>query len=109
MTTLAHLRALYATIGIALDDIERVYRDHNLDFPSPDVPLYRTTLEPTDPAEKLGADPTVLKASNYLTAACAQLAHAVHNPFYILMEALSTVSPVLPLRHKYTNIPSSTT
>ncbi|KAI0682005.1 S-adenosyl-L-methionine-dependent methyltransferase [Earliella scabrosa] len=90
MTTLAHLRALYATIGTALDDIERVYRDHNLDLPSPDVPLYRTTLEPTDPAEKLGADPTVLKASNYLTAACAQLAHAVHNPFYILMEALST-------------------
>ncbi|KAI0741765.1 hypothetical protein C8Q80DRAFT_154588 [Daedaleopsis nitida] len=83
MSTLAYLRALHATIGHALDDIDRVDREQNLDFPAPDAPMI-----PNSEAEKLRNDPAVIKAADYIVSACGQLSNAVHDPFHTLMEAL---------------------
>ena len=81
MSTLAALRTLHATIGSALDDIERIYKDKGLDFPSPDVPLYRNDnpdagFTTDDPAEKLTADPNVSRAASFAVA--ASRASALH-------------------------------
>ncbi|TFK83064.1 S-adenosyl-L-methionine-dependent methyltransferase [Polyporus arcularius HHB13444] len=92
MATLTHLRALHATIGSALDDIERVYNGHNVDFPSPDVPVMLkdsdADLTPGS-AEALLKTDEVVKASSYIIAACGQLSTAVQNPFFALMEGVS--------------------
>ncbi len=87
MATLAQLRALQATIGSALDDIERVFKSHKLDFPSLDVPV---TLVPSA-AEALLKSEEIVKASSYLVAACGQLSAAVHNPFFTLMDGITAV------------------
>ncbi|KAI0763009.1 S-adenosyl-L-methionine-dependent methyltransferase [Fomes fomentarius] len=90
MTTLAHLRALHATIGSALDDIERVYSATLLDFPSPDIPLYKNDHQPSPSAEaqQLTNDPAVVRASNHIVAACGQLSHVVRNPAYTVLESI---------------------
>ncbi len=87
MATLAQLRALQATIGSALDDIERVFKSHNLDFPSLDVPV---ALAPSA-AEALLKSDEIVKVSSYLVAACGQLSAAVHNPFFTLMDGITAV------------------
>ena len=102
MTTLTYLRALQATIGTALDDIERVYKAHGVDYPSPDVPCYRNDpgsvgISGVDLAEKLTNDPVVANAASLAVAACGQLTDALHNPYFNLVESVSAVSPV-PLR-----------
>lgn len=91
MATLAHLRSLYATIGTALEDIERVYRGKNLDFPSPDVPIYKNDVGPTDASVQLTSDTAIIQATNYITSACSQLASAVHNPFLRFVDDFSVV------------------
>ncbi|RDX43035.1 O-methyltransferase [Lentinus brumalis] len=85
MATLGQLRALQATIGSALDDIERVFKSHNLDFPSLDVPV---ALAPSA-AEALLKSDEIVKVSSYLVAACGQLSAAVHNPFFTLMDGIT--------------------
>ncbi len=94
MATLTHLRALHATIGSALDDIERVYNGHSVDFPSPDVPvIFKDSDADLAPgsAEALLKSDEVIKASSYIIAACGQLSTAVQNPFFALMEGVSGV------------------
>ncbi len=94
MATLAQLRALQATIGSAIDDIERVYKSHNVDFPSLDVPVAVQGSEATiasSTAEALLKSEEVVKASGYLVAACGQLSTAVQNPFFTLMDGVSAV------------------
>ncbi|PIL26737.1 hypothetical protein GSI_11151 [Ganoderma sinense ZZ0214-1] len=91
MTTLATLRALHATIGSSLDDIEKAYKAQGLDFPSPDVPLYRNDnlaagFTADDPAEKLMADPVVARPASYAVAAASQLVNALQHPFFNLLE-----------------------
>ncbi|OSC97017.1 S-adenosyl-L-methionine-dependent methyltransferase [Trametes coccinea BRFM310] len=107
MTTLANLRSLHSTIGAALDDIERIYRTCNLDFPSLDTPFYdHQRAEPTAAdngshplksnegskqeieAEKLSRAPDVVNAVNLIVAACGQLATSVQLPFYVLAESV---------------------
>ncbi|RPD58019.1 S-adenosyl-L-methionine-dependent methyltransferase [Lentinus tigrinus ALCF2SS1-7] len=87
MATLEYLRALHTTIGSALDDIERVYKSNNVDFPSLDAPL--TIQDASSPSEALLKNDEIIKASNYLVAACGQLSTAVQNPFFTLMEGIS--------------------
>ena len=96
MTTLAALRTLHTTIGSALDDIERIYKDKSLDFPSPDVPLYRNDnldagFTTNDPAEKLTADPVVTRAASFAVAASGQIINILQNPFFNILEAASGV------------------
>ncbi|KAI0739183.1 S-adenosyl-L-methionine-dependent methyltransferase [Daedaleopsis nitida] len=81
MTTLAHLRALHAAIGSALDEIDRVYGARGLDFPSPDAPIC-----PNSEAEKLTTEPAIAKATGAIVYACGQLSKVVHPPFYTVME-----------------------
>lgn len=92
MTTLANLRALHATIGSALDDIEKAYNGKGLDFPSPDVPLYRNDniaagFTVDDPAEKLMAEPAVARAASYAVAASSQLINTLQHPVFNLLES----------------------
>ncbi|TFK83220.1 S-adenosyl-L-methionine-dependent methyltransferase [Polyporus arcularius HHB13444] len=92
MATLAQLRALQATIGSAIDDIERVYTTHNVDFPSLDVPVTLRGSEvdsAPSAAEALLKSGEIVKASSHLVAACGQLSAAVQNPFFTLMDGVS--------------------
>ncbi|KAI0712854.1 S-adenosyl-L-methionine-dependent methyltransferase [Cerioporus squamosus] len=92
MATLAHLRALHATIGSALDNIDRVFKGHNVDFPSPDVPISLSSSEPSTAAntqEDLVKSDEIVKASSYIVAACGQLSTAVQNPFFTLIDGVS--------------------
>ena len=96
MSTLAALRTLHATIGSALDDIERIYKDKGLDFPSPDVPLYRNDnpdagFTTDDPAEKLTTDPNVSRAASLAVAASGQIINTLQNPYFNVIEAASGV------------------
>ncbi|KAI0653061.1 S-adenosyl-L-methionine-dependent methyltransferase [Cubamyces menziesii] len=98
MSTLAALRALHDTIGNALADIESVYRGKSLDYPSLSAPYYHqlsvdissSAAPPPTPeqkaAEELTIDPAVVQASNFIVAACGQLAAAVHHPFFTILE-----------------------
>ncbi|KAI0350580.1 S-adenosyl-L-methionine-dependent methyltransferase [Trametes cingulata] len=91
MSSLAALRALHATIGAALDDIDRVYNGQGLDYPSLDVPYYHhSATTGADPkqvqAEKLISDPAVARASSLIVAACGQLSASVQIPFLTLVE-----------------------
>lgn len=99
MSTLATLRALHATIGSALNDIERVYSQDGLDFPSLDRPVYYdasaandSSKPKVDAAESLRSDPVISKAVNFVVAACGQLSATVYDPFYSLTQAMSSVS-----------------
>ncbi|KAI1787760.1 S-adenosyl-L-methionine-dependent methyltransferase [Ganoderma leucocontextum] len=95
MSTLATLRALHATIGSALDNIETAYNGKGLDFPSPNVPLYRNDnlaagFTADDPAEKLMADPAVARAASFAVAASGQLINTLQHPFFNLLEAATS-------------------
>ena len=97
MATLATLRALHATIGSSLDDIEKAYKAKGLDFPSPDVPLYRNDdlaagFTVNDPAEKLMADPVVARPTSFAIAAASQLINALQHPLFNLLEGATAVS-----------------
>ncbi|OSC97041.1 S-adenosyl-L-methionine-dependent methyltransferase [Trametes coccinea BRFM310] len=90
------LRALHSTIGKALDDLERLYKDRSqstavpLDFPRLDEPYY-TSAEHSAAEElerELENDPAVSFASKQIVAACGQLSAAVNKRWYGLMESL---------------------
>ena len=82
MSSLATLRALHATIGNALEDIERIYSAKDLDYPSLDAPFYPSKQKSKQAdAEKLATDPKVMQASSLIVAACGQLSASVHHPF----------------------------
>ena len=97
--TIAHLRALQATLAAAIDDIERVYNAHGADFPDLDAPYYPSLPEhdpAQDKAEALRIDPAVFAAANRAVAACGQIAATVHKPWFTLVDAVDAVRP-LPL------------
>ncbi|KAI9063980.1 S-adenosyl-L-methionine-dependent methyltransferase [Trametes sanguinea] len=90
------LRALHSTIGKALDDLERLYRDRSqsasepLDFPRLDEPYYTSAKHSASEQleRELENDPAVSFASKQIVAACGQLSAAVNKPWYGLMESL---------------------
>ena len=93
--TFSTLRALHSIIGVAIDDIEHVYRQRsqqgsNLEFPSLDKPYYRTDqhMPDEDLGEELKYNPVVAAASKRIVAACGQLSTTVNNPWSGLMEDL---------------------
>ncbi|KAI9066884.1 S-adenosyl-L-methionine-dependent methyltransferase [Trametes sanguinea] len=105
MTSLASLRSLHATIGAALDDIERVYSARGFDFPSLDTPFYdhqsiHSAADDDFPsagghegnsqleAENLSREPEVVSAVNQIVAACGQLGTSVQLPFYVLLQTV---------------------
>lgn len=97
MATLGNLRALHVTIGSVLDDIENAYTSKGLDFPSPDVPLYRNDniaagFSVDDPAEKLMTEPTVARAASYAVAASSQIINTLQHPLFNLLESGTAVS-----------------
>ncbi|KAJ8475167.1 hypothetical protein ONZ51_g6741 [Trametes cubensis] len=88
------LRALHASIGSAIDDLERIYKDRSqsepLDFPRLEDPYYATASHTPaeDLAHSLNDDPAVSLASKKIVAACGHLAASVNKPWYGLMEAI---------------------
>ncbi|KAI0324800.1 S-adenosyl-L-methionine-dependent methyltransferase [Cubamyces sp. BRFM 1775] len=90
----AALRALHASIGSAIDDLERIYTDRSqsepLDFPRLDEPYYATASHSAteELAHSLNDDPAVSLASKKIVAACGHLAASVNKPWYGLMEAI---------------------
>ena len=107
--TFAALRALYASIGHALDELERLYRDHTtsegLDFPDLDEPYYpsahHTLAE--ERAEKLKADPDVAFTIRRIVAACGQMSATVNRTWLGVMDTIQGVSSggyYIPDRHR---------
>ncbi|KAI0364842.1 S-adenosyl-L-methionine-dependent methyltransferase [Pilatotrama ljubarskyi] len=90
----ASLRALHATIGHAIDDLERVYRERSqsesLDFPRLEDTYYANAPHSAEEelAQQLNNDPAVSLASKRIVAACGQLSATVNKPWYGLMEAI---------------------
>ena len=90
----ATLRALHASIGSAIDDLEHIYHDRSqsepLEFPSLNDPYYVSA--PHSAAQKLAHqlsdDPAVSLASKQIVAACAQLNASVSKPWYGFTEAI---------------------
>ncbi|OSC97043.1 S-adenosyl-L-methionine-dependent methyltransferase [Trametes coccinea BRFM310] len=88
------LRALHASIGKAIDDLESIYKDRSqskpLDFPSLNDPYYASAehSELEELAHKLNDEPAVSLASKKIVAACGQLSATVNKPWYGLMEAI---------------------
>ncbi|OJT12731.1 Sterigmatocystin 8-O-methyltransferase [Trametes pubescens] len=88
------LRALHASIGSAIDDLERIYADRSqsepLEFPRLEDPYYTSaTHSPGETlAHQLNDDPAVSLASKKIVAACGQLSATVNKPWYGLMEAI---------------------
>ncbi|KAI0628454.1 S-adenosyl-L-methionine-dependent methyltransferase [Trametes polyzona] len=88
------LKALHASIGSAIEDLERIYSERSqgepLDFPRLEDPYYASASH--SPAEELAHqlndDPAVSLASKKIVAACGQLSAAVNKPWYGLMEAI---------------------
>ena len=102
----ATLRALYAIIGDALADLERIYQAQPsstdgipLDFPSLDEPCYPGVPQSADAAaaEKLALAPDAVVAARQIVAACAQLSASVHLPFYSLVEGVKGVRACCPV------------
>lgn len=91
------LRALHASIGNAIDDLERIYADRSqsepLHFPHLEDPYYTsaTHSEEESLAHQLDDDPAVSLASKKIVAACGQLSATVNKPWYGLMEAIQAV------------------
>ncbi|KAI0350581.1 S-adenosyl-L-methionine-dependent methyltransferase [Trametes cingulata] len=85
MTSIAALRELHATIGAALDDIDRVYTAQGLAYPHLDTP---SNSDRDAAAEKLTHDPTVSVASSSAIAACNRLIAELHNPYFALLQGL---------------------
>ncbi|KAI0761034.1 S-adenosyl-L-methionine-dependent methyltransferase [Trametes elegans] len=100
--TFSTLRALHATIGKAIDDLERVYRSQEepLDFPPMDEPYYATETHDIKGriAEQLKEDSAASFASQEIVAACGQLSAAVHNPWYGFTVAAQGIALVAALR-----------
>lgn len=98
--TFSTLRALHTIIGVAIDDIERVYRDRSPDnlaeFPSLDEPYYHSAQHTPEEelAEALKDDPAIVTASMRIVAACAQLSTTVNKPWLALMEDMLWVSSI---------------
>ena len=90
--TIAHLRALQATIASAIDEIEGVYAAHGTDFPGLDAPYYPNAGADQDKAEALRIDPTVFAAANRVVAACGQITATVHKPWFTLIDTVDAVS-----------------
>ncbi|OSC97015.1 S-adenosyl-L-methionine-dependent methyltransferase [Trametes coccinea BRFM310] len=99
MSTLASLRALYNTIGGALDDLERAYAAHSLDHPSLDEPYYQVlasdmpySVAPKANPARVAAetisstDPEIVRAQSLIAGACGQLAASMRNPFFHVLE-----------------------
>ena len=94
MTTLATLRSLHATIGAALDDVERAYTSRGVDFPSLDTPVYHADSEAdsVSESEMLRKEEAVSKALSIVAGACGQLSAMVQNPLFNLFESSTGVS-----------------
>ncbi|KAI0761038.1 S-adenosyl-L-methionine-dependent methyltransferase [Trametes elegans] len=96
--TFVSLRALHASIGSALDDLERTYaergqaRGQSLDYPHLDHPYYATAPHSADEelAETLNDDPAVSLTSKKIVAACGQLSAAVNKPWYGLVDSAAS-------------------
>ncbi|KAI0653621.1 S-adenosyl-L-methionine-dependent methyltransferase [Cubamyces menziesii] len=92
--TFAALRALHSSIGHAIDELERLYRDHTtsegLDFPDLDEPYYpsahHTLAE--ERAEKLKADPDVAFTIRRIVAACGQMSATVNRTWLGVMDTI---------------------
>lgn len=90
----ATLRALHATIGNAIGDLERIYCDRSqsepLEFPSLDDPYYISAPHSAAKqlAHQLSDDQAVSLASKQIVAACAQLNASVSKPWYGFTEAI---------------------
>ncbi|KAI0628477.1 S-adenosyl-L-methionine-dependent methyltransferase [Trametes polyzona] len=89
MSAIAALRELHATIGAALDDIDRVYTREGLAYPSLDVPSYTHADGKKPAAEELAVSPEVANASALVVAACNRLAASVNNPVFTLFQGIS--------------------
>ncbi|KAI0820082.1 S-adenosyl-L-methionine-dependent methyltransferase [Trametes gibbosa] len=91
--TFASLRALHATIGEAIDTIEKVYKsqDPPLEYPALDVPYYSSQPHSAavERAEALRLGAAVFSAANEIVAACGQLTATVHKPFFNLVETMN--------------------
>ncbi|KAI0359496.1 S-adenosyl-L-methionine-dependent methyltransferase [Trametes cingulata] len=90
----AALRALHASIGHAIDDLERIYRERSqsepLDFPRLEDTYYANAPHSAEEelVQQLNDDPAVSLASKRIVAACGQLSATVNKPWYGLMEAV---------------------
>ncbi|KAI0324797.1 S-adenosyl-L-methionine-dependent methyltransferase [Cubamyces sp. BRFM 1775] len=90
----ATLRALHASIGNAINDLERIYQDRSqsepLAFPSLDDPYYVSSPHSAAQqlAHQLSDDPAVSLASKQIVAACAQLNASVNKPWYGFTEVV---------------------
>ncbi|KAI0644813.1 S-adenosyl-L-methionine-dependent methyltransferase [Trametes meyenii] len=88
------LRALHASIGNAIDDLERIYAERSqsepLELPRLDDPYYTTGhhSEQEELSHRLNDDPAVSLASKKIVAACGQLSASVNKPWYGLMEVI---------------------
>ena len=95
--TFTSLRALHAEIGQAIDDMEKIYKEHSegtpLDYPSLDVPYYSSLKHSpeVDKAEALRIDYTVFAASNRIVSAAGQLSATVNKPWFTLIESINAV------------------
>ncbi|KAI0653619.1 S-adenosyl-L-methionine-dependent methyltransferase [Cubamyces menziesii] len=97
----ATLRALHASIGSAIDDLEHIYHDRSqsepLEFPSLNDPYYVSAPHSAAQqlAHQLSDDPAVSLASKQIVAACAQLNASVSKPWYGFIEAILGLSACL--------------
>ncbi|CDO72696.1 hypothetical protein BN946_scf184985.g116 [Trametes cinnabarina] len=86
------LRALHASIGKAIDDLESIYggQSQPLEFPHLDDPYYASAEHSgtEELAHQLNDDPAVSLASKKIVAACGQLSAIVNKPWFGLMEAI---------------------
>ena len=94
MSTLATLRSLHATIGAALDDVERAYTSNGVDFPALDTPVYNADFEAAfaSQSETLRKGEVVSKALSIIVGACGQLSATVQNPLFNMLETSTGVS-----------------
>ncbi|KAI0356395.1 S-adenosyl-L-methionine-dependent methyltransferase [Trametes cingulata] len=93
--TFAALRALHATIGHSIDDLERIYRECSnskpLDYPRLEDPYYAHVSHSADEelAQQLTHEnPAVSLASKRIVASCGQLTATVNRPWYGLIESI---------------------
>ena len=93
MSTIANLRALHASIGAALDDVEKAYNNHGVDFPDFDAPIYHpdSSVTSTSLAERLRKEEGVSRALATIVASCSALSSMVKDPFFNLLETCTNV------------------
>ncbi|KAH9888545.1 hypothetical protein C8Q73DRAFT_188850 [Cubamyces lactineus] len=88
------LHTLHASIGHAIDELERLYRAHTtaegLDFPDLDEPYYPSARHTSaeERAEKLKTDPDVAFTIRCIVAACGQMSAAVNRTWLGVMETI---------------------